>query len=262
MDHRAAVRSTRCDAREGEDAVTVSGVEIASWLLQTTIAAGVATTAFFIMLPTKFGEKYLSFHFDRKLADLKEAQNQKIESLKEQLNHLGDRGKRSNEREYEALSDIWGQFVDAFDSTERCVTQFIEHPDFSRLTADEIDTFLNSTDFTEDQKQEFRSSSDKNTLYTRTIAWKNIAKAHNQIFEVRIALKKRGIFVPEDLRRIYGEAIEFCSKAEIHEFVRFRNPDSNLGSDMPLKFFEGKDAMLKRVMDATSARLLRTEPSK
>src|SRR4030081_3299790 len=80
----------------------------------------------FIMLPTKFGEKYLSFHFDRKLADLKDAQNQKIESLKEQLNHLGDRGKRSNEREYEALSDIWGQFVDAFDSTERCVTQFIE----------------------------------------------------------------------------------------------------------------------------------------
>jgi hypothetical protein len=173
--------------------VTVSGAEIVSWLLQTTIAAGVATTGFLVLLPTKFGEKYLSFHFDRKLTDLKNAQNQQIEALKEQLNHLGDRGKRSNEREYEALSDIWGQFVDAFDSTERRVTQFIEHPDFNRLTEDEIDTFLNATDFTEDQKREFRSSSDKNKLYTRTIAWKNIAKAHNQIFEVRIALKKRGI---------------------------------------------------------------------
>jgi hypothetical protein len=241
--------------------VTVSGAEIASWLLQTTIAAGVATTAFFIMLPTKFGEKYLSFHFDRKLADLRDIQNQKIESLKEQLNHLGDRGKRSNEREYEALSDIWGQFVDAFDSTERCVTQFIEHPDFSRLTDDEIDTFLNATDFTEDQKREFRSSSDKNKLYTRTIAWKNIAKAHNQIFEVRIALKKRGIFVPEDLRRTYEEAIEFCSRATSHEFVRFRNPNSTLASDTPIKFFEGKDGTFKRVMDATSARLLRTGPA-
>jgi hypothetical protein len=146
----------------------VSGTEITAWLLQTAAAAGVATTAFFVLLPTKLGEKYLSFHFDRKLADLKDAQNQKIEALKEQLNHLGDRGKRSNEREYEALSDIWGQFVDAFDSTERCVTQFIEHPDFDRLTEDEIDTFLNATDFTEDQKREFRSSSDKNKLYTST----------------------------------------------------------------------------------------------
>jgi hypothetical protein len=238
--------------------VAVTGAEIASWLLQTAIAAGVATTAFFILLPTKVGEKYLSFHFDRKLADLKDAQNQTIEALKEQLNHLGDRGKRSNEREYEALSDIWGQFVDAFDSTERCVTQFIEHPDFDRLSDDEINSFLNATDFTEDQKREFRSSSDKNKLYSRTITWKNIAKAHNQIFEVRIALKKRGIFVPEDLRRIYEEAIEFCSKAEIHEFVRFRHPDSTLGSDTPIQFFEGKGAIFKRVMDATSARLLRT----
>jgi hypothetical protein len=240
--------------------VTVNGVEIASWLLQTTIAAGVATTAFFVMLPTKFGEKYLSFHFDRKLADLKDTQNQKIESLKEQLNHLADRGKRSNEREYEAISDIWGLFVDAFDSTERCVTQFIEHPDFDRLGDEEVDSFLDATDFTEDQKREFRSSSDKNKLYTRTIAWKNIAKAHNQIFLVRVSLKKRGIFVPEDLRLIYEEAIEFCSKAEIHEFVRFRHPDSTLGADTPLKFFEGKEAMFKRVMDATSARLLRTGP--
>jgi hypothetical protein len=129
------------------------------------------------------------------------------------------------------------------------------------LTADEIDTFLSATDFNEDQKREFRSSSDKNKLYTRILAWKNIAKAHNQIFEVRIALKKRGIFVPEDLRHIYEEAIEFCSKAEVHEFVRFRNPDSGLGHDTPLKFFEGKGAMFKRVMDATSARLLRTGSS-
>jgi hypothetical protein len=261
LDHRAAIRFIGRNSREGARNVTVSGAEIASWLLQTAFAAGVAATAFVILLPTKFGEKYLSFHFDQKLASLKDAQNQKIEALKEELSHHGDRGKRSNEREYEALSDIWGQFVDAFDSTERCVTQFIEHPDFIRLTDDEIDTFLNATDFSEDQKREFRSSSDKNNLYTRTITWKNIAKAHNQIFEVRIALKKRGIFVPEELRRIYEEAIEFCSKAEIDEFVRFRNPSSGTGASASLKFFEGKDATFKRVMDATSARLLRTEPS-
>jgi hypothetical protein len=73
-----------------EDALMISGAEIASWLLQTAIAAGVATTAFFVLLPTKIGEKYLSFHFDRKLANLKDDQNNKIEELKEQLNHLGD----------------------------------------------------------------------------------------------------------------------------------------------------------------------------
>jgi hypothetical protein len=153
-----------------------------------------------------------------------------------------------------------GQFVDTLLSTERCVTQFIEHPDFNRLTNDEVDAFLNATDFSEEQKGEFKASSDKNNLYTRTIAWKNIAKAHNDIFEMRVALKKRGIFIPEELRRLYEQAIEFCSKAEIHEFVRFRHPNSTLGGDTPIQFFGGKDAIFKNVMDATSSRLLRTGP--
>ena len=60
----------------------ISWWEIASWLLQTAAAAGVASTAFVVLLPTKFGEKYLSFHFDRKLAEQKDRQNQEIEKLK------------------------------------------------------------------------------------------------------------------------------------------------------------------------------------
>jgi len=232
--------------------------QLTLWLLQTAAAAGLVLAGLLMALPKIISEKFVAFQFDKKLADVRDAQNQQIEKLKERLNHLGDRGKRSNEREYEALSDIWGQFGDTFQSTERCVTQFIEHPDFTRLTDEEIDAFLNATDFSEDQKREFKLSSDKNNLYTRTITWKNIVKAHNEIFEMRIALKKRGIFVPEDLRQIYEEAIEFCSRAEIHEVVRFRHPNTSSGHDEPIKFFEGKDVIFKCVMVATSARLLRT----
>jgi hypothetical protein len=61
---RAIVEPSRF-AGEGEVTMAVSGAEIASWLLQMAAAAGVATTAFFVLLPTKFGEKYLGFHFDR-----------------------------------------------------------------------------------------------------------------------------------------------------------------------------------------------------
>jgi len=236
----------------------VSSSEILSWLGQTALAMGGALGLFLIALPTKFGDKLIGHRFDKKLAAFKDAQDQQIEKLKEQLAHASDRGKRSNEREYEALSDIWGQFVDAFQATEQCVVQFIEHPDFTRMSDEEIDTFLNATDFSDDQKREFKSSSDQNRLYSRTIAWKSITRAHNLIFETRVALKKRGIFVPEALRKVYEEAIELCSKAEIHEFVKFRNPTIPYADDAPMKYFAEKDVMFKTVMDATSARLLRT----
>jgi hypothetical protein len=173
--------------------------DIASWLLQTAVAAGVAAMAFFVLLPTKLGEKYLSFHFDRKLADLKDAQNQKIEALKEQLNHLGDRGKRSNEKEYDALSEIWNQFCDVVQSTDRAVVQFMEHPDLDRMNKEDVKSFLDSTDFSEQQKEGVLLSDDKNKAYSRSVRWVLITKAHNQIFDLRASLKKRSIFIPPKL---------------------------------------------------------------
>jgi hypothetical protein len=55
---------------------------IVSWLLQTAVTLGLAVLAFLVMLPTKVGDKYLSFHFDRKLADMRDHQNKEIEKLR------------------------------------------------------------------------------------------------------------------------------------------------------------------------------------
>jgi len=244
-------------AREGEETMAVSGAEIASWLLQMAAAAGVATTAFFVLLPTKFGEKYLGFHFDRKLADLKDAQNQKIQALKEQLNHLGDRGKRSNEKEYDALSEIWNQFCDVVQSTDRAVVQFMEHPDLNRMSKEDVKSLLDSTDLSEQQKEGVLQSDDKNKAYGQSVRWLLISKAHNQIFDLRASLKKRSIFIPPKILEPFEAAIEICAKAEVAEFVRFRHPDSAIGHDDTLAFLRQKDALLASLRDATRARVLR-----
>jgi hypothetical protein len=167
----------------------ISVGDVASWLMQTAIASGVATTAFLILLPTKLGEKYLSFHFDRKLADFKDSQNQKIEALKEQLNHLSDRGKRSNEKDYDALSAIWDQFCDVIQSTDRAVVQFMEHPDLNQMTDEDLKGLLNSTDFSEQQKDGILRSDHKNKAYGQTVRWMLTSKAHNQIFDFRASLR-------------------------------------------------------------------------
>jgi hypothetical protein len=235
----------------------VSWGEIVSWLLQTTAAAGVVITAFFVALPTKFGEKYLSFHFDAKLERLKDFQNQKIEALKEQLNHLGDRGKRSNEKEYDALSEIWNQFCDVVQATDRAVVQFMEHPDLNQMTKEEVKRLLDSTTLSEQQKEGVLESSDKNKAYGQSVRWGLISKAHNQIFELRASLKKRSIFIPPNILEPFEAAIEICAKAETAEFVRFRYPDSAIGHEDTLAFLKQKDALLASLRDVTRARVLR-----
>ncbi|WP_092262116.1 hypothetical protein [Bradyrhizobium sp. Rc3b] len=58
------------------------------------------------------------YGFDKKLAALKRSHDDEIDRLKDRLRHFEDRGKRSNEKEYEALSDIWEKFIDTMQVRE------------------------------------------------------------------------------------------------------------------------------------------------
>lgn len=235
----------------------MTGSEVISWLAQSALAAGTAAGVFLLALPTKLGDRFLSYQFDRKLAKLKERQDQQIERLREQLRHLEDRGKRSNEKEYEALSDIWGQFVDVQAATERAVVQFLEHPDLQRMNDEDLAHFLNSTELSQEQKKNVSGSADKNRAYSQSVRWMMLSNAHNQIFSLRAALKKRSIFIPEGLVRAYEEGIDLCSKAEVAEFVRFRHPDTALGHADTLAFLERREPTLNSLRTATRERLLR-----
>jgi len=111
-----------------------TSTEILSWLGQATLAMGGAFGLFMIALSTKFGDKLIAFQFDKRLGVVKDAQNHEIEKLREQLSHLGDRGKRSNEMEFAAIKLVWDGFVEAYLATATCAMSFVEYPDFLRMS--------------------------------------------------------------------------------------------------------------------------------
>jgi hypothetical protein len=241
--------------------MAVSGAEIATWLLQTAAAAGVATTAFFVLLPTKFGEKYLGFHFDRKLADLKDAQNQKIEKLKEQLAHLGDRGKRSNELEFTAIRAVWEKFVEAWLSTYSCIAMMIQIPDFPRMQNDELLAFLETTDFSGGEKKIFMEATDRTKAYSDIVNWRAIARAGQEIFDARLLLRKQRIFMPHEIRKQFADALDILSAAQVERRLRVEHrhiPSSDWGDGVQ-KFIKQADRMFEELADAANARLFRDE---
>ena len=56
-----------------------------------------------LLLPTKLGEALFSYRLGKALEGFKAEQSRELERLKEQLNHVGDRGRRSNEMEFSAI---------------------------------------------------------------------------------------------------------------------------------------------------------------
>jgi hypothetical protein len=237
----------------------ISWGEVASWLLQTAVAAGVALTAFVVLLPTKLAEKYLGFHFDQKLEGLKDQQNQQIEKLKEQLAHFSDRGKRSNEMEFAAIKLVWERFVEAYLATTTCALAFVEHPDFTRMSDADKEAFISESDFSERDKDRLRRTADQNKEYVAIVTWQQIARAGREQHEARLLLRKQRIFMPKELSDQFMEAIGKLAAVYVQRKIGSQSPGADgFGGPIP-EFLNSHEQMFEQLATLSNTRLFRDE---
>jgi hypothetical protein len=240
----------------------ISWGEVASWFLQTAVAAVVATTAFVVLLPTKLGEKYLGFHFDRKLAGLKDQQNQEIEKLKEQLAHFGDRGKRSNEMEFAAIKLVWESFVEAYLATTTCALAFVEQPDFTRMSDADKESFISESDLSERDKDRLRKAADQNKEYAAIVTWQQIARAGREQHQARLLVRKQRIFMPKELSDQFMEAIGKLTAVFIQRKMGSQSLGSTDGFGGPIpEFLNSQEQMFEQLATLSNTRLFRDEIS-
>ena len=211
-----------------------------------------------LLLPTKLGEAIIKFQFDKSIEVLKANSARELAKLTEQLNHLNDRGKRSNEREFEAIVSIWQKFVDCFDRAEAAIVQYTEVPDLGNFTPEEIESFLSTREFSKEQINQVKDAKDRERTYGQLVRWKYIAIAHNTIFETRTALRKE-LFIPPVILSDIENAIEHASVAVMTELTRFQNPNIGLSTEASLKFFRERNDIFLKIKDSVQKRLLRSE---
>jgi hypothetical protein len=101
-------------------------IEIYPWIISAI--GGFVGAA--LLLPTKLGEALIQFRTNKLLEGFKSEQSRELERLKEQLNHLSDRGRRSNEMEFAAIEGLWRAFVKAWLSTNTCIGSMMVIPRF------------------------------------------------------------------------------------------------------------------------------------
>lgn len=232
-----------------------------------------------LLLPTKLGEIIFKYRVDRAIEAFKAEQGraieafraeqtraveafkadqgQQLERLREQLNHIADRGKRSNELEFAALTAVWEQFIDAFSATKACCVRFLQIPAFDSMSSAQLDAFLLAIDFTDGQKQKLRNASDKGATYSDIMAWRSIVRAQNANFDLRMLLRKQGIFIPKSLRDEFALALEMLTAAEAEEFVNHQFKQSGIGYEKRSALIQDGEKVFEQLSAATSERLFR-----
>jgi hypothetical protein len=192
-----------------------------------------------LLLPTKVGEALIQFRTNkllekfraqqgreleqlkakqnRELEQLKAEQSHQIERLREQLSHFEDRGRRSNEMEFNAIETVWKHFVKAWLSTNTCVSAMISIPDFERMSDDEAKKFAASYGFSDDEQAALLTATDRKEEYVRVVRWKNTMQAGNDIYQARLTLREQRIFMPPELTKQFGGIIEKMSNVQIEQ---------------------------------------------
>lgn len=177
-----------------------------------------------LLLPTKWGEALIQHRTNKLLEAYKSLHAKELELLKEQLSHLSDRGRRSNEMEFSAIETVWKSFVKAWLSTNSCVTSLIMLPDFGRMSDDNFEEFLSSSDLSDHERRSLRGAVNRQREYTSILCWRRVREARNDIYQARLTLREQRIFMPSSLTTEFNDVIERMSEAQIERELQLENP--------------------------------------
>jgi hypothetical protein len=214
-----------------------------------------------LLYASRLGEILFKYRFDKEIEGFKADQGAKLERLREQLSHLGDRGRRSNEMEFAAIREVWEKIVEAYLATRNCITNLIEYPDLNRLGSEELDGFLSATGFSNEQCDQIRKAKDHNDMYIKIVTWRSIAHAAQANFDVNLLLGRQRIFMPDALRSEFQSFIELLLGAQVERQLQFQNPQiprKDWGNSIS-KFFESGDRALQELARNVNRRLFRNE---
>ena len=140
------------------------------------------------------------------LEQLKNEQNREIEQLRGDIGHLQDRGKHSNEREYDALAEIWEKFSDFHSATTDCVIAFVPFVNMQRMDEKEIAAFFDKNDFTAEERAAVQNAANKDDVLPRVVKVRLNAKARKAHTDFRAAFYKLNIFIPGPLTDEFDKA--------------------------------------------------------
>jgi hypothetical protein len=219
-------------------------VSLISWLLQTLVTSGIAIIGFVALTSTRVGERWLSHRFERQLAE-----------LRAELARHEDRGRRANEREFDAVSAIWDAFVDAFLKTNQAVISYLEFPDLDQLSQEDLAAFLESTELSPEQRQQVTVASKKSDMYSKIMNLRRINTAGASIFDARLLVRRKGIFVQRGMVDEFKSAIDMLSKAQVERLMEFRHRTSS-GFEHTSRLFDEGNAMFDRLQSMVRTRLV------
>jgi hypothetical protein len=140
-----------------------------------------------------FGKKWFENKFSKNLEEFK------VQKLHE-FNILFNRQTKWQDKEHEVLSESWKKLKNSQNDLAAAVSMLRELPDFDRKTEQEIQSYLNNSDFDESEKEYFNKESNKNNAYITIMDYRELAKANKSYRSFHEYFDHNRIFLNPDIK--------------------------------------------------------------
>ena len=129
----------------------------------------------------------------------------RLEATKSEISILAARRLKLHDREYVVFPELWCRLNKVVNSLNQAVISFHMIPNFGRFTADELDSWLSSSDLSEDERSHFNSETDKTRAYSRILGLRDLNGAHKDFVAFHTYLQDNRIFLSPDVKDKLGE---------------------------------------------------------
>lgn len=123
-----------------------------------------------------------------------------LEAAKAQLALTSARRLKLHDREYEVFPTVWQKLSVAVSRLATVVAGMRMHPDFSRMSDDDLAQWMERTGFDEEEKRAFLSDKDKNNAYRHIMEWRDLKAARLAFLDFHEYLQANRIFLSPEFK--------------------------------------------------------------
>jgi hypothetical protein len=105
-----------------------------------------------------------------------------------------------HDREYIVFPEVWAKLNKAFSSLGRAIMAFREMPDLGRMGKDELESWMNRSNLSDDEKSFLIREEDKNSAYSRILDWGDLMEANKDFIDFHTCLQTNRIFLSPDIK--------------------------------------------------------------
>ncbi|MFO1328097.1 MAG: hypothetical protein U1F56_12125 [Rubrivivax sp.] len=201
------------------------------------------------------GKTWIENKFASRLDLLKHQHALELQRLRVEIDSMLTATVKLQEKEFQLLPEAWHKLDEAHGLVRWLTSPMQEFPNVDRMSDEELEEFLESSELLGSQKQKIRSSTNRLRAYEEAIFWHRLHRVNGAVADLESFVARNGVFFPMSIKNNLTKVSHLLWQALTSKRVGHEAKDYKLQSEGWKKIQEEAEPLYKQIEADIHARL-------